>query len=218
MKQTSGKGHTAKHSQSRKHGQTSKHHPKHPPSRQRGVTVTPPHVIAGQPGPAKPRKLSIGDVACCSAEALAASLRLAGHLVDDSDVLALYWSTARDPDAGASILATLQAAAAAGLAGAFPSGIRPVRLGEPLLDQAPLPAGQRPGHWLDPDLSEIDHDLGGGPLDGLAHGLILGVELPGGPHALAVDPAGRAWSWGQPWPLAGFADAVVEEAWAVSWS
>jgi hypothetical protein len=64
------------------------------------------------------RRLALGEgVACCSAEALAASLRLAGWPVSDADVLALYRRTAADLDAGASILATLEAAAEYGLAG-----------------------------------------------------------------------------------------------------
>ena len=60
---------------------------------------------------------SAGEVACCAAEALAASLRLAGGAVADEDVLALYWHTAHDADAGASIWETLEAAAEHGLAG-----------------------------------------------------------------------------------------------------
>jgi len=56
----------------------------------------------------KPRKLSPGsDVACCSAEALGTLL---GWGWDE--VLALYWRTASDPDSGASILDTLEAAPA----------------------------------------------------------------------------------------------------------
>ena len=60
------------------------------------------------------------DVASCSAEALAASLRLAGGTVSDADVLGLYWLTASHPDAGATLLGTLRAAQAYGLAGHFP--------------------------------------------------------------------------------------------------
>jgi hypothetical protein len=73
-----------------------------------------------------PRKLALGDaVACCSAEALAASLRLAGGSVSDDDVLALYWLTAGDADAGAPILGTLEAARGYGIGGCFPAGYRP---------------------------------------------------------------------------------------------
>lgn len=69
----------------------------------------------------KARQLSLGSaVACCSAEALAASLRLSGWPVSDADVLALYLRTTRDLDAGAPILATLEAAAEYGLAGMRP--------------------------------------------------------------------------------------------------
>jgi hypothetical protein len=72
------------------------------------------------------RQLALGSaVACCSAEALAASLRLTGWPVTGADVLALYWHTARDEHAGASILATLEAAAEFGLAGIRPVGFEP---------------------------------------------------------------------------------------------
>jgi hypothetical protein len=68
---------------------------------------------------AHPRRgLALGEgVACCSAEALAASLRRSGWPVTDADVLALYRLTAGGPDDGAPILATLEAAAEYGLAG-----------------------------------------------------------------------------------------------------
>jgi hypothetical protein len=81
--------------------------------------------------PAK-RKLALaGDVACCAAEALAATLRLAGWPVGPSDVLALYGHTAGDPDAGAFIPAALEAAYAHGLAGVRPVSFAPVDPGDP---------------------------------------------------------------------------------------
>ena len=71
------------------------------------------------------RGLALGDaVACCAAEALAASLRLSGLSVGDEDVLTLYRHTADGPDAGASIVATLNAAAVYGLAGVRPASFR----------------------------------------------------------------------------------------------
>src|SRR5258708_22438339 len=67
------------------------------------------------------RKQALGEaVACCAAEALAASLRLAGWRVSDADVLALYERTAGGPDAGASISETLEAAQRFGLAAVRP--------------------------------------------------------------------------------------------------
>jgi len=46
-------------------------------------------------------------------------------------------------------------------------------------------------------------------------GLILGVDLPG-PHAVLAVPGG--WhSWGELYDPAAFPDAVIEEAWAVTW-
>jgi hypothetical protein len=72
--------------------------------------------------------LAPGDVNCCAAQALAASLRLAlGVRVHEQDVLALYWRTAADPDEGASVLATLEAAHEHGIGGCFPAGWRPAR-------------------------------------------------------------------------------------------
>ena len=61
------------------------------------------------------------QVASCAAEDLAASLRLSGLSVAPVDVLELYWHTASDPDAGASILATLEAASEFGLGGVRPA-------------------------------------------------------------------------------------------------
>jgi hypothetical protein len=46
--------------------------------------------------------------------------------------------------------------------------------------------------------------------------LLLGVDLPG-PHAVVAVPGGWL-SWGQVWPVAEFPDAVVEEAWEVTWA
>ena len=84
------------------------------------------HHATGKPGRPKTttakakRGLSPG-VNCCAAEALAMSLRLAGFVIDESDVLDLYYLTANLPDEGASIEATLEAAATHGLAGFRPS-------------------------------------------------------------------------------------------------
>lgn len=127
------------------------------------------------------------QVACCAAEALAASLRLSGLSVSDADVLALYWHTASDPDAGAPILATLEAAAEFGLA-----GHRPVSFSR-------IPDDDDP--WR--------------PLDEGHRGVILGVDLPG-PHTV-LDDGSSWWSWGEPHDPAEFPDAVIEEAWAVTW-
>lgn len=78
------------------------------------------------------RQLALGEgVACCSAEALAASLRAAGRSVEPSDVLALYKHTADGPDAGAAIVATLEAAYEFGLAGVRPVSFAPVDLDDP---------------------------------------------------------------------------------------
>jgi hypothetical protein len=71
----------------------------------------------------KPKaKLSPGDVSCCGAEAIAASLRLmAGTRVSDEEMLELYWRVAAGPDDGAHLPNLLEAVAATGLAGWYPS-------------------------------------------------------------------------------------------------
>jgi hypothetical protein len=139
------------------------------------------------------RQLALGSaVACCSAEALAASLRLSGWPVSDADVLALYLRTTRDLDAGASILATLEAAAEYGLA-----GVRPVRFAAVELTEA------------------SGGNLGVHPGSSRAPASILGLALPA-PHA--VLDTGTEWmSWGQAWPVSAFPDVVIEEAWLVDW-
>jgi hypothetical protein len=129
------------------------------------------------------RALSIGDVSCCTATALARSLRLSGWPVDDADVLALYKLTADSPDAGASILATLDAAYVFGLA-----GVRPVSF------QLAVPG-------------ELE--------DSRFANLLLGLELPEGPHTVLACTSGDVWSWGDVYSLGD--EAVIEEAWEVTW-
>lgn len=131
---------------------------------------------------AKARALSLGEVSCCSADALAASLRLAGWPCGPADVLALYKLTADSPGAGASVVATLEAAYAHGLCGVRPE-FEPVNLAE------------FPGEFP---------------------GLILGLDMPEGPHTVTLDPSGAVWSWGGLYDLTG--EAVIEECWAVTWS
>ena len=151
--------------------------------------------------------LAPGDVSCCAAQALAASLRLAlGVAVHDEDVLALYWRTAADPDEGASILATLEVAAEFGIAGVRLASFRPLHLD----DDVPLPAGQ----FYADGFGELDHALGRGCHDG---SIILGLDLPAGPHAVSSAPDGPWWSWGEPYSPEHFAGAVIEDAWAVTW-
>ena len=184
------------------------------------------------------RGLALGEaVACCAAEALAASLRLTGWPVSDRDVLALYELTADGPDEGASIEATLEAAAARGLGGRHPVDVHELKVHDSGLGHL-----QQPGelhalhlgelHGLDdvavalldrdvPDaFAEFDghgSDVGrGDPALVLVHPLILGVDLPGS-HALCDDGAAW-WSWGQPFDPAVFPGAVIEEAWAVRWA
>jgi len=85
---------------------------------------------AAQAKTAHARALSPGALACCTAEALAVSARLAGHPVSDAEVINLYRLTAGAPDEGAPILATLEAAAEFGLAGVRPASFRLAGPGE----------------------------------------------------------------------------------------
>lgn len=147
-------------------------------------------------------------VACCAAEALAASLRLAGHPVGDEDVLALYWATAQDANAGASIWETLAAAAEFGLAGCAPESWRQIP-GE--RDEA----GRAAQYSLCGARCDEGAARGDAPFP-VAHGLILGVDLPG-PHTVTVAPDGEWLSWGESWPRSKFRTAVIEEAWAITW-
>ena len=154
-----------------KHHKAAKHHAK--ASKHKGTVA---------------RGLAAGaEVASCAAEALAESLRLLqrpGLSVTSADVLDLFRRAGGDPDAGAPVLATLEAASEFGLAGVRPAGYAPVI--EFLDSRYPV-------------------------------SLILGVDLPG-PHAVLATPEGW-WSWGELYcPLCEFPDAVIEEAWAVSWA
>jgi hypothetical protein len=114
-----GKGHTHKHAGTHKHhAHGHKHHPAKPPVHGHGGTGQHVHVKAKHHKHA--RGLTPGDVACCAAEALAASLRLADWPVGAEDVLALHGLTADATGAGATMLATLEAASEFGLAGRRP--------------------------------------------------------------------------------------------------
>lgn len=188
-KTSSAAGHTSKHVGTSKHTSTSKHTPAKTLSSKTAGGKTKVTAVALPVVGAKAVGLSLGDVQCCAAEALAASLRLSGRPVADEDVMALYWHTAGDPDAGASIVATLEAAWRYGL-----GGVRPRWFG--------LANQRRPEVFPEP------------PNTGAS--LILGVELPG-PHALLATPDGW-WSWGEPFNPAGWPDMTVEAAWAVNWS
>jgi hypothetical protein len=78
------------------------------------------------------RQLALDEgVACCAAEALAASLRLTGWRVGGEDVVDLYLHTTGDLDRGAHIAATFDAAAEFGLAGVRPVRFAPVDLDDP---------------------------------------------------------------------------------------
>ena len=140
----------------------------------------------------KPRQWSPGwDVACCSAQALGTLLGW-----DWDQVLALYWRTASDPDAGASILETLEAY---GVDEQKYGRDRQIKADDLQIELDYLP-WVRPAQ---PDVATRRH-----------HGLILGVTLPE-PHAIAVTPDDTWWSWGQPFNPAEWPGLVIEEAWCL---
>lgn len=185
------------------------------------------------------RGLALAEgVACCPAEALAVSLRLAGAAVGDDDTEALFWLAGGDPETGAPIVAVLEASAESGLAGYRPvnwtAWPRVIRRYSVFHQAAPDEAlnlgncellGDAFGHQrfddtgaraFPPEERQVDYVVVGDV--GAFHGIsvILGVDLPG-PHAVTVDERGRWWSWGRPYDPASFPDAVIEEAWAVTW-
>jgi hypothetical protein len=178
----------------KKHAGTSKHKatPKHKPAAHKKAATAHKQTARRTALTAKAahaRALSVGDVSCCSADALAASLRLAGWPVTAADVLALYRLTADCADAGASIVATLDAAYVFGLA-----GVRPVSFAAVTCECVNLVI----------------------PITGFTHpSLILGVDLPGRHTVLAAG--GRWLTWGRWYDPAGWPDAVIEEAWEVCW-
>ena len=157
---------------------------------------------------AKARKWSPDEsVALCSARAVAESLRIASGLrLSDDDVVGLYWSVASDGDAGISILDALKVCEESREYRALPYARLDLDHALAMLERGAIGV-ERDGL---PGLVLADDDFR------LAHALILGLDLPyGEPHAVAVDPDGMWWSWGEPydpWP-----GAVVEEAWAVQW-
>jgi hypothetical protein len=188
----SGAGHSHKHSGAHKakhtpHKAHKKHAPGHHPKPVQGPKPILVTVVSNRRNPPKPRGWSPGsDVACCSAEALGTLLALSGRPWSYEDTLSLYWSTASHPDAGASILATLEAARGLLGDGRPPEAVSAV----PVSTVHAFPPGR-------------------------ALPLILGVALPE-PHAVAVGPDGTWWSWGEPFDPDDWPDLVVEEAWAVS--
>jgi hypothetical protein len=219
LKETTHHGTRAKHS-SHKHNGTSKHHAK-----DRKETAHKGHkavVLVGKtPAAPKPRKLTPdGLVAMCSARAVAESLRLAlGVVASDDDVLELYFRTASDPDEGASILATLHAAATFGLAGRRPATDEPCEGSR--TPGNPQAASGSPVHGhVHPECRAGSYPGAAVPPVPLRPGpfpLILGLALPEGDHAVVATPDGW-WSWGSLWDPADFPGALVEEAWTVRWA
>lgn len=183
------KGHAKKHTHAHKHvhHHHAKHHPKHHKKAHHAHHKAKVHTVGHHQKGAKGLALVPGDVACCTAEALAASLRHLqppGLSVSDADMLDLFRRAGGDDEAGAAIPAVLEAAAAGGLAG-YRARFEPV-----------------PVTWR--------------IFTGRALPLLLGADLPG-PHAVYATPQGW-WSWGELYcPWCEFPDAVVDEAWAVSW-
>jgi len=186
------------------------------------IRPVPARKTAARKKPVKRKWTPDGDVALCSARAVAESLRIAlGRPVSDEDVLTLYWHTADSPDAGASILATLEAASEFGLAGVRLAGVGAWRrlVLKPQPDSGPPDGVPLPGEGL-ACLCQHVKGLALVPGCGLPPAcqasIVLGVELPGS-HAVTLGPDGAWWSWGEPHDPADFPGAVVEEAWEVTW-
>lgn len=134
------KGSTSKHAGTAKHVVAAKHKPSAAQAAAVAkakaaamAKVAKQRVVAKQAAHAKPQKATWSpnlDVACCAAEALAVSLRLTGRAVSDQDVLDLYWRTTSDPEGGATLWETFEAAAAYGIGGVQLLDARPAGLAE----------------------------------------------------------------------------------------
>lgn len=133
------KGHTSKHAGSAKHHVSAKHKPSQAQlaalARARAASAKSrhAHAVARHAAHPKPKTAKWSpnlDVACCAAEAVGASLRLTGRTVSDQDVLDLYWRTTDDPEAGATLWATFEAAAVYGIGGVQLLDVRPAALAE----------------------------------------------------------------------------------------
>lgn len=129
MRSTAGtSGASAKHGTSTKHVASTKHGKRSAKQiaaekkwQAAGAKAVHVHAVARHAHHAQPRQFTLfGDVSCCSATALAASLSLTGADVSYGDILDLYLATTSDINAGASILQTLEAASRYSLAGFYP--------------------------------------------------------------------------------------------------
>lgn len=132
MKPSATKKHagSAKHHIAHKHHSTAKHHPtaKQIAALKKADAARHAHPGAKKSGSGGKAKWSPSfDVAGCALEAVAASARMAGYLVADSDVLEAYWRVTDDPDSGMTIEAALETAARSGLGGACLLDARPAR-------------------------------------------------------------------------------------------
>jgi hypothetical protein len=217
----------AKHA-SHKHAAKSKHTAKtaHKPARKTNAAKAGVGTVATH---AKARKLTPDSlVALCSARAVAESLRVAlGVVASDDDVLELYFRTADDPDDGASILATLHAAATFGLAGYRLPGavfaeldVRDAGTGAISIAAVDgmLPVECAFAGLEDAVEGRADVRQAREPRLGFGtHALILGLVLPEGDHAVLATPDAW-WSWGKPFSPSAFPGAVIDEAWPVTWS
>ncbi len=210
MKAATAKGHTLKHSRAKKtkHSATTKHHPVHHAKsavkHAHHVTAKATHATHAK---AKGLALNLGDVACCTTEALGASLRLGGLAVTDAQVLDLFRLAGGDEDAGMPVGVALEAAAEFGLGGCRLASWE--MAGQDSNLQPPISGGYALGPL------RLPHGALSVALPAIPS-LILGVELPG-PHTVLATPDGWWW-WGELWCPCEFPDAVIEEAWAVEWA
>lgn len=124
MKKPAARGSTAKHAGSKKHAGSSKHAPAHHKPAAKGPQHQPNHTVAKHPHHAKARQLSPGGIACCAAEAVAASARLAGYEITPEAVVELHVRCGGSEHAGVPISKALCGALEFGIGGVYPLGFR----------------------------------------------------------------------------------------------
>lgn len=219
MKRPPAPGTSAKHAGTAKHGGTTKHAPTASKPAPKGARAAKTTAVARTAKANKPVALALGDaVACCAAEALAASLRLHGWPVGEDDVYALHVAAGGTRDRGVSVPAVLAAASASGLAGVRPAqagAVKDIAEASKRRLRAPQEGIMCGAPVGDPEAVPRIDALAGDAGVRHAASLILGVELPGA-HAVLATPRGW-WSWGELYDPSDFPEAVVEAAWTVRW-
>lgn len=207
MKQQAAKGHSSKHAGSHKHARAhAKHHPakQHAQHQAKGGHGGKQHTVAKHPGHAKARGAQRGtlEVLPPRTGTGAGPRQVPGASLHDWHAcaavalgasLSLAGGTVRDSD----VAGLHMAAGGSEDRGVSIPAVLLIASAWGLAGRVPVTAPAfLAGPW--------------------PAGTILGVELPGS-HAVCVAPDGCWLSWGEHYCPDDFPDAVVEEAWAVSW-